>query len=262
MSGGYFPLFRKFLDSSIMDLEVETRFVFLTLLLKADKQGVVHATRSALARSAAMDLESVEAALAILQEPDPDSTTLDDDGRRVAEIEPNTWLVLNYERYAEMAHSDRRRQQLAEASRKYRRRHQASSQDDDASSKNNDASSDSHQSPSGSGLVLGSGKKKGGAGGKKKFKVPTAKEVQEYLNEKEEWRFTGQEFVDANEQKGWLVGRTRTPMKDWRAAVRTWIAFRDKDGAGGKIENYFQRELEQAAKEEEEFKKKVQRGEA
>ena len=36
--------------------------------------------------------------------------------------------------------------------------------------------------------------------------------------------------MDANDAKGWLVGTTKTPMKDWRAVIRTWKR-NAKDGA-------------------------------
>ena len=91
---GYFPVFRKFLDSSIMDQTVEVRFLFLTLLLKADRQGFVEATPSALARAAALDIKHVTAALDILQAPDKASTTKDHDGRRIAKIEDEEYLIM------------------------------------------------------------------------------------------------------------------------------------------------------------------------
>ncbi len=59
-------------------------------------------------------------------------------------------------------------------------------------------------------------------GGVKKFRKPTEAEVQAYLDERGITEFTGQEFCDNNDAKGWVVGKNRTPMKDWRAVVRTW----------------------------------------
>lgn len=72
-------------------------------------------------------------------------------------------------------------------------------------------------------------KKEGGTGGTKRFIKPTSEQVQEYLDEVGETRFTGQEFVDSNDTKGWVVGKFQTPMKDWKKAVQTWRRFRDKD---------------------------------
>jgi len=63
-----------------------------------------------------------------------------------------------------------------------------------------------------------------------KFKKPTPEEIQAYLDEIGEYRFDGQEFHDANESKGWLVGRTRTPMASWKGAIGTWRKIRDKAG--------------------------------
>ena len=48
---------------------------------------------------------------------------------------------------------------------------------------------------------------------------PTPQEVQAYALTIG-FKLNGDWFCDYYESKGWLVGRT--PMKDWRAAVRTW----------------------------------------
>lgn len=53
----------------------------------------------------------------------------------------------------------------------------------------------------------------------KRFVKPTADEVQAYCAERGN-RVDAQAFVDFYEAKGWKVGSS--PMKDWKAAVRTW----------------------------------------
>jgi hypothetical protein len=57
--------------------------------------------------------------------------------------------------------------------------------------------------------------------GKKKFVRPTVDQVRAYCNERGN-RVDPQRFVDHYESNGWIVGRARAPMKDWKAAVRTW----------------------------------------
>lgn len=52
-----------------------------------------------------------------------------------------------------------------------------------------------------------------------KFKKPTVDEVREYCEERKN-NIDAQQFVDYYESKGWLVGKS--PMKDWKACVRTW----------------------------------------
>ena len=59
---------------------------------------------------------------------------------------------------------------------------------------------------------------------RKVFIKPTPEEIQAYLNEMKCTYFTGKYFFDKNEAIGWLVGKNKTPMKDWKATVRTWIS--------------------------------------
>lgn len=53
----------------------------------------------------------------------------------------------------------------------------------------------------------------------KRFKKPTVQEVAEYCTERGN-KVNAQNFVDFYESKGWKVGGS--PMKDWKAAIRTW----------------------------------------
>nr|DAN54229.1 MAG TPA: hypothetical protein [Caudoviricetes sp.] len=56
-------------------------------------------------------------------------------------------------------------------------------------------------------------------GGRKRFTIPTPEEVQAYCDERKN-DISGQQFCDFYSSKGWKVGSQ--PMKDWKAAVRTW----------------------------------------
>lgn len=53
----------------------------------------------------------------------------------------------------------------------------------------------------------------------RRFVKPTVEEVTEYCTERGN-KVNAQNFVDFYESKGWKVGNS--PMKDWKAAVRTW----------------------------------------
>lgn len=68
----------------------------------------------------------------------------------------------------------------------------------------------------------------------KKFKPPTQEEVTEYFTERQGGKWTPEDIAwqaikwfERYTSNGWMVGRTK--MKDWRAAVRTWIS-NDYDG--------------------------------
>lgn len=55
-----------------------------------------------------------------------------------------------------------------------------------------------------------------------KFSKPTVDELAAYAAERGATRFDAQRFYDWYESNGWKVGRN--PMRDWKAAVRNWIA--------------------------------------
>lgn len=56
---------------------------------------------------------------------------------------------------------------------------------------------------------------------RERFVPPTVEEVAAYCRERKNG-IDPEAFVASNEAKGWLVGRNRTPMVNWRAAVITW----------------------------------------
>lgn len=53
----------------------------------------------------------------------------------------------------------------------------------------------------------------------KKFTKPALEEISAYCKERDNG-IDSNAFYDFYESKGWLIGKT--PMKDWKAAVRTW----------------------------------------
>lgn len=70
-----------------------------------------------------------------------------------------------------------------------------------------------------------------------RFVPPTQEEVTAYCK-KMDYRFDPECFMDYYISNGWRVGRN--PMKDWKAAVRTWNA---KEKEHGKNRNHKQPEI-------------------
>lgn len=54
---------------------------------------------------------------------------------------------------------------------------------------------------------------------RKRFIKPTIEEVQEYCTQRQN-NINANNFIDYYEANGWKVGKN--PMKDWKAAIRTW----------------------------------------
>jgi hypothetical protein len=57
---------------------------------------------------------------------------------------------------------------------------------------------------------------------KRTFTPPTVPELSAYAREIGFAGFRPQAFLDHYESVGWVIGRARTPMVSWRAAVRIW----------------------------------------
>lgn len=68
----------------------------------------------------------------------------------------------------------------------------------------------------------------------KRFVPPTPEEVNTYCRERNNG-IDGSEFCDFYTSKGWKVGKN--PMKDWKAAVRTWERSRKQSAPQPKTES-------------------------
>lgn len=56
---------------------------------------------------------------------------------------------------------------------------------------------------------------------KSRFKKPTVAEIASYCQERKN-NIDPQYFFDKNESCGWVYGKYKTPIKDWKAVIRTW----------------------------------------
>lgn len=119
----YNKLFTKILDSSIWLEADATRIVWFTMLAAMDQDGFVQfASVANLAHRARVDHDAAKTAVAVLEGPDENSSDPDHDGRRIERV-PGGWMVLNSEKYKELATREHQRQQTKQRSHDYRERH-------------------------------------------------------------------------------------------------------------------------------------------
>ena len=69
-------------------------------------------------------------------------------------------------------------------------------------------------------------------GRKKAFIPPTLDDVQAYMDEIGECRFTAVRFYNYYEAKGWILGKVK--MKCWKVVLDNWIERENKKGKLGK----------------------------
>ena len=98
----YTPVFRDFLTSSMWAADPATRCVWIWFLLMADPEGFVVGTVPGVAQQAGVTLDQAKAAIALIESPDPYSSTPDFEGRRAIKVERG-WHIVNFVAYRERA---------------------------------------------------------------------------------------------------------------------------------------------------------------
>lgn len=113
----YVKLDAGMLDSTIWLEDSDTCKVWVTMLMMAKSDGMVEATAPGIARRANLDLETTRQALRVLESPDEDSRSLDNEGRRITRVDGGYFLT-NYEKYRNRDHRAAERKRRERARRK------------------------------------------------------------------------------------------------------------------------------------------------
>lgn len=218
---GFTKLHSGIIYSSIWEEDNYTRILWITMLAMSNSTGEVIVAPKRLYKVANIPADKCRLALKKLSSPDADSRTSDNEGRRIEKIQGG-WLILNYFKYRATPDVEKRRQQNREAKRRERMRKTGVSAS--VSKRQHDVSNVS-QNQHIAEAEAEADNTLGGRGGKgeKKFKKPSAQEVEAYAKSID-FAIDGNEFVDFYESKGWMIGKSR--MKEWKAAVRNWKARR------------------------------------
>jgi len=210
--------------------------VWLALLLLVDSDGILKISIPGLAKEARVPIDMCRSALNVLESPDPDSQSKEEEGRRIIRVggdEP-VWFVVNYKHYRGIRDSDSRREYMKEYMKDYRRRQKRPTAIECKHPVN------TRKPPLAQGEVEGDGEVEGykstdvllmspNGGTKKKskrFTPPTTDQITEYM-ESADFKIDPQGFIDFYESKGWMVGKNK--MKDWKAAARRAVKWNDNE---------------------------------
>jgi hypothetical protein len=88
---------------------------FQQMIVLADKDGVVDMTADAIARRTSIPREIIEIGIKELSEPDDESRSPVEDGRRIVLLEPHRtwgWQIVNYAKYAALRSAEERREYM------------------------------------------------------------------------------------------------------------------------------------------------------
>lgn len=116
----YAKIFEKFFLSSIMEEDLVTRYVFICFCVKADAESMVYGTRERLAMLFGVPQEDFDRAIDRLTRPDPNSSSQEHEGRRLIEMGPNAWFVVNARAYRKLSSAEEERLKARERMRRLR----------------------------------------------------------------------------------------------------------------------------------------------
>lgn len=226
MMTGYTKLFSSIIASTIWRESKEIKIVWITMLALANRFGIVEASVPGLADMARVSVQEVEAALQVLQNPDPYSRSKEDDGRRIKPVDGG-WLLINFTKYRAKMSEDDRRAYLREKKRQERESKRCqqpvnkrptlsrlSTQSESESESESESKAEPEAEELQPSLVLER------TGTAKPFTKPTATEMELQAAKIGLPPAEIQHFYDHYESNGWKVGRN--PMKSWQAAMSNW----------------------------------------
>ena len=118
-------IFEQIYDSSIAE-DWTVRTVFQDFIVLADINGVVDRTPEAISRRTNVPIEVVKAAIAQLESPDPRSRSPDENGARIVRLDEHRdwgWMIVNYQRFREIASDEQRREKTRVRVARFKLRH-------------------------------------------------------------------------------------------------------------------------------------------
>ncbi len=129
----YTKLDHNILYSSIWAEDMETKLVWITILLLTDQNGFVSATTPGIAMASGVPLAATRKAIQILESPDPESKNPKNNGRRIKRIEGG-YTVLNFDDYRDHDYSNSK---MATYMREYRKKKELTECKDNLQKTNN-----------------------------------------------------------------------------------------------------------------------------
>ena len=231
-------MFIELLDSSLMAADVETRWLFLTMLLIADeaRTGIVDMPIEALAARARLSMKATRAALLLLKMPDPTSKCQLHEGRRVVPLErpegfdERGWLLPSWPEHRERMRKILRQTAVREAVARHREKRVISSnQVKSGVTKTNTSKhsrAEAEQSKADSSPSISNPKSERArapaAPRAPKFTPPTFDAVADFWAS-EDLDGDAEEFFDHHENCGWRLASGRGAlMRSWQLAARMW----------------------------------------
>lgn len=209
--------------------------VFTNMLAHCDKEGFVDKHFRAIADEVGLTVEQVHAAVAILEAPDEESRSPEEQGRRIIRVNDSRawgWRVVNYGKYREIRNDADRREQNRKAQERWREKHKPA-----VSSRKPRVITNKQSKPIGEGEAEGKGQ--GQEEASEQGKAPASRSPQLPVDEGE-WLSSLQGdvayahipvLVELSKMQRWCIANRKEPS---RKRFINWLNRIEKPLAGGK----------------------------
>jgi hypothetical protein len=199
--------------------------VFTNLLAHADAEGYVDKHFRAIADEVGLTVEEVKTAITLLESPDSESRSPENEGRRLLRINDHRawgWQVVNYAKYRNIKSDEDRRKANREAQQRYRDKHKGKKNTPKVIESNDDVIERNQESaPSAQGEGEEEGKEEVSVR-KKSFQKPARNELEAFCRESQLFPRDAEYLWNRWEGNGWVNGGKK--IKDWKATIRSWKA--------------------------------------
>lgn len=102
---GFTKLYQGIVQSSIMAEDPATFKVWIAILASCGPDGIARISSTYLSAVCRLSQEQVDKSIIVLESPDPNSRSKEEDGRRI-KPQDGGWYVINYKKYREFTYSD------------------------------------------------------------------------------------------------------------------------------------------------------------
>jgi hypothetical protein len=219
----YGKVFASMFTGSMMGVGSHVYSVMTYAIVNADADGFVELNARLLSVLIGDPQDRIEEAIAYLCQPDPDSRTPDQEGRRLLKKGQFLYQLVNYAYYREIRNREDRREQNREAKR--RERQKAKSADVSTCQQCQHMSAMSAQAEAEVEEKEESKKKKPASRprGRKPFTLPTVEQVGDYAESLGYPNFDAKRFIEYYAERNWLDSKGQ-PVRDWKAKLRNvWL---------------------------------------
>jgi len=222
----YGKIFEQIFDSSIAE-DYRVRLVFQDMIVLADMHGVVDRTHEAIARRTNVPEKIVRQAITVLESPDKNSRSPEHGGARIVRLDEHRdwgWVIVNHQKFRQIASEDQRREKTRERVDRFRTKHKESKPTEPKDKEHNDLEQcNAPVTPCNAGNAMQRQKQRHST----ENNQPTREGPPKIEDVKARAEFVGcsaeeaERFWNHFESSGW-IDKHGNPIVNWVAKLATW----------------------------------------